>query len=345
MSMPPPGEPGETPEQRQARYNAAAAAHLRANPSSANRDPGFDINTATNTFYKALGDRVASGQMTLDQARAAQAEMRALQLNPAAANRQTATDIAQRHLQVGRYSPSQPQGGLTAIAPQPTPMPLPRMPIMPQPPEREVIGLRSPVPGVHGGDTRIFAPTTQPPMALPGGTGYDEQGNMIRSKPDYLSGIRSLLANFGKGMGNAPMQPKFIGKNFTGDAPPPGKKYIETPEGLVPVPINDVPVKPAMGPGLGRALGMPMQGVGMAPQMPMKPQGLTLSNVPQQQRLTLRNPPMQGNAPQYIGLANQSFQMGDPNFRFGQTPQVKAPNAQGMAMGGLMEKYYGGGMC
>lgn len=90
-------------------------------PLAINRDPGFDINTATNTFYKTLGDRVASGQMTLDQARAAQAEMRALQLNPAAANRQTATDIAQRHLQVGRYSPSQPNGGLTLAATRPDP--------------------------------------------------------------------------------------------------------------------------------------------------------------------------------------------------------------------------------
>lgn len=282
-------------------------------PLTINRDPGFDINTATNTFYKALGDRVASGQMTLDQARAAQAEMRALQLNPAAANRQTATDIAQRHLQVGRYAPSQPQGGLTAIAPQaireqPIQMPMrayydPSGPVMPQPPmpvsqppeEIMVTPRPSPYPA-------------QPPMALPGGTGYDEQGNMIRSKPDYLSGIRSLLANFGRGIGNAPMQPKFIGQHFTGDAPPPGKKYIETPEGLVPVPINDVPMKPAMGPGLGRALGMSMQ-----------PQGMTLSNAPRQ--LTLSNVPMQGAAPQ----------------------PVSAP--QGMAMGGLMAKYYGGGMC
>ena len=77
------------------------------------QDPEFNINTATNTFYKALADRLKSGQMTLDQARAAQAEMGALQLNPAAANRQAATDIAQRHLQVGKYSPSQPNGGLT----------------------------------------------------------------------------------------------------------------------------------------------------------------------------------------------------------------------------------------
>ena len=237
------------------------------------QDPEFNINTATNTFYKALGDRVASGQMTLDQARAAQAEMRALQLNPAAANRQTATDIAQRHLQVGRYSPSQPQGGLTAIAPQPIPM-------------------QPPMPDRHS-EYGI-------PLWMQLGAGPERDAAYAQ----YMKAQRGE------------MQPKFIGKNFTGDAPPPGKKYIETPEGLVPVPINDVPVRPAMGPGLGRALGMPMQGVGMAPQMP---QGLTLSNVPRQ--LTLSNVPQQGIAPQ----------------------PMSAP--QGMAMGGLMEKYYGGGMC
>lgn len=87
-------------------------------------DPEFNINTATNTFFKSLGDRVASGQMTLDQARAAQAEMRALQLNPAMANRQAATEIAQRHLQVGPYSPNNMRQLTPAVMPpvtQPSP--------------------------------------------------------------------------------------------------------------------------------------------------------------------------------------------------------------------------------
>ena len=103
-------------------------------------DPDFNINTATNTFFKALGDRVASGQMTLDQARAAQAEMRALQLNPAAANRAAATEIAQRNLQVGPYAP-RPAQGLGAImqgvkmaeAPQYMPPPAPKRSDMPAP--------------------------------------------------------------------------------------------------------------------------------------------------------------------------------------------------------------------
>ena len=33
------------------------------------------------------------------------------------------------------------------------------------------------------------------------------------------------------------------------------------------------------------------------------------------------------------------------NFRFGETTQQMPQNAQAMAMGGLLRKYYGGGMC
>jgi polyhydroxyalkanoate synthesis regulator phasin len=71
----------------------------------------FDINNAMNTFNQQLGARVASGQMTMDQARAAQAEMTALQRMPNA-TREQATDVAQRQMQVGQYAPT-PQGGLT----------------------------------------------------------------------------------------------------------------------------------------------------------------------------------------------------------------------------------------
>lgn len=299
------------------------------------QDPEFNINTATNTFYKALGDRVASGQMTLDQARAAQAEMRALQLNPAAANRQTATDIAQRHLQVGRYSPSQPQGGLTAIAPQPTPMPLPRMPIMPQPPEREVIGYMTPPPGVRSGDTRIFAdqPVTPPPMP----ERHSEYGiplwMQLRPGPER----DAAYAQFMKGQGGG-MQPKGIGGMLQPDSGygsqqpmisdmayrgPYKKPRMLSPNDFSiargPIPLDQQ--GPPLGGGIGAILGSlktASQGVG---GMPMPPKGLTLSNVPQQQRLTLSNVPQQGVAPQ----------------------PMSAP--QGMAMGGLMEKYYGGGMC
>ena len=110
------------------------------------QDPGFNINTATNTFFKALGDRVASGQMTLDQARAAQAEMRALQLNPAMANRAAATEIAQRNLQVGPYAPRPAQGLGTVMQGV-------RMPEVPQympPPPPPPMPVRSDMPAPRG---------------------------------------------------------------------------------------------------------------------------------------------------------------------------------------------------
>ena len=83
------------------------------------QQPSFDINNAANTLNQSLGDRVSSGQMTADQARAAQADMRALQVSPNA-TREQATDVAQRHLQVGPYASAMaaPTGGLT-LATQP----------------------------------------------------------------------------------------------------------------------------------------------------------------------------------------------------------------------------------
>lgn len=179
---------------------------------------GFNINNAMNTFNQQLGARVASGQMTMDQARAAQAEMTALQRMPNA-TREQATDVAQRQMQVGQYAPTpvtppMPQGGLTlsnvpqrlTLSNTPPPMedivvqpirsmpaPLPLTPPAPmpkmvqQPTPTEVIGSRMPPPGVRSGDTRIFA---DQPMALPGGSGYDERGNILRApQPRSLTDI------------------------------------------------------------------------------------------------------------------------------------------------------------
>ena len=188
------------------------------------QDPGFNINTATNTFFKTLGDRVASGQMTLDQARAAQAEMRALQLNPAMANRAAATEIAQRNLQVGPYAP-RPQGLTLSNVPQ--------------------------------------------------------QGS-----PNALTIARG------------------------------------------PVPLNQQ--GPGLGGSIGAFLGMPgqvSQGAGMPPGM----------GVLRERIGNMLNPPRRSGFVDTMPLINP-----DPNFRVGQTPQQMAPNAQGMAMGGLMAKYYGG---
>lgn len=194
------------------------------------------------------------------------------------------------------------------------------------------------------------------------------------------------------------VQPKFIGQNFTGDAPPPGKKYIETPEGLVPVPINDVPVRPAMGAGLGTALGMPMpynpvnttterdlrgpRGMGgmrnmfgvnpndlaamggilpklaeqfrnaeampsnwvSAPRTLTPEEQIAITSMPQRPQGVGMAPqlPNMFKPPQPMGVDNSTM-IQTPNFRFGEAPQQMAPNAQAMALGGLMNKYHGGG--
>lgn len=95
------------------------AARPAATPQPAARsDPGFNANTAMNTFNQQLGARVKSGQMSVADAQKAQAEMRGLQLNPATANRAAATQIAQRNLQVGQYAPASrgmKNGGLSVM--------------------------------------------------------------------------------------------------------------------------------------------------------------------------------------------------------------------------------------
>lgn len=356
---------------------------------SLNPDPDFNINVAFNTMNKRLGELVNSGKMSLDQARAAQAEMRALQLNPAAANRQAATDIFQRHLQVGKYHPEnvaaaqraaeraaqQPQGGLTQaqtaqgvggmgqsvnpvtppqrmpeeivvtgqrmpqppVMSQPPVMPPPPTrtyydpegpvmppPPMPQPPEREVIGYMTPPPGVRNVETRIFAdqPVTPPPMP----ERHSEYGIPLWRRLPPGPERDAAYAQYMKAQGGE-MQPKGIGGMLQPDSGygsqqpmvsdmayrgPYKKPRMLSPNelsiGRGPVPLDQQGA--ALGGGIGAILGSlkaASQGVG---GMPMQPKGLTLSNVPQQ-----------GVAPQ----------------------PMSAP--QGMAMGGLLRKYYGGGMC
>ena len=210
--------------------------------------------------------------------------------------------VAGAFLMTGTGQPIRPQGGLTqAQQPQPPVIPLP-----PSGMQRNVI------------DNRI-GPNFGKPM-----------------QPEGLQGIASILGRFfDKGIGNDPMQPRFIGKHFTGDAPEPGMTYIETGEGLVPVPINDMPMRPSTGPGLGGGIGAFLGRPGQVSQGAGMPPGM---GVLRERIGNMLNPQPR----QPSGVDNSTFMAGDPNFRFGQTPQQMAPNAQGMAMGGLMNKYYGG---
>lgn len=301
-----------------------------------NRDPGFDINTATNTFYKALADRLKSGQMTLDQARAAQAEMRALQLNPAAANRQAATDIAQRHLQVGQYSPAnvaaqqaaqQPQGGLTLAQPAQgvggtgqsfNPVTAPPSP--PRPPEEIMVTpQRMPEPPRMPEIATMTPPMPSVMPPPPIRTYYDPEGPVTPpSAPtqaplfDRNASLKQLNETFGN-LRNTYGEDALRSAGLT-----PGifQGFQKTMRELQ---LNNNSTQDQHTAALQNAyntmnsftnnltprqLPAPPQGVGKAPQMPMLPKTMPQAAV---------------------------------------APPASAP--QGMAMGGLLRKYYGGGMC
>lgn len=392
MSLPPPGEPGETPEQRQARYNAAAAAHLRANPSSANRDPDFDINVAFNTMNKRLGELVNSGKMSLDQARAAQSEMRALQLNPAAANRQAATDIFQRHLQVGKYHPEnvaaaqraaeraaqQPQGGLTLAQPAQgvggtgqsfNPVTAPPSP--PRPPEEIMVTPYQRMPEI-----------VTPPPPMPQGVGGMELpvantgGNIApRTVPhdydpaaQYRDFGQQLLGLVKSGamtveQANALKAPVFNAVKLGNSAE--GYQQMQNALGAASQPVRNALVAGGQQMG-GQNMG---QSVNPVTPPPMAYPGGTPNFNERTGLYTPDNQGLSGFMSRFGNLLNKgpgrsigyrAFDEGVgggvmPMQGVGMAPQMPMPPQaavsppasapQGMAMGGLLRKYYGGGMC
>lgn len=356
-----------------------------------NRDPGFDINTATNTFYKALADRLKSGQMTLDQARAAQAEMRALQLNPAAANRQAATDIAQRHLQVGQYSPAnvaaqqaaqQPQGGLTlaktaqgvgGMGQSVNPVTAPPSP--PRPPE-EIMVTPQRMP-------EIVAP---PPPPMPQGVGGMELpvantgGNIApRTVPhdydpaaQYRDFGQQLLGLVKSGamtveQANALKAPVFNAVKLGNSAE--GYQQMQNALGAASQPVRNALVAGGQQMG-GQNMG---QSVNPVTPPPMAYPGGTPNFNERTGLYTPDNQGLSGFMSRFGNLLNKgpgrsigyrAFDEGVgggvmPMQGVGKAPQMTmlpktmpqaavAPPAsapQGMAMGGLLRKYYGGGMC
>jgi hypothetical protein len=131
-------------------------------------------------------------------------------------------------------------------------------------------------------------------------------------------------------LGNAPPVPV---------APPPMMGPVEGPAGVADyapyVGLIDNRIGPNFGrpmqPGVTPRLGDMFRGSLRSPMQPTAPgtyiPGLGLRN------LFAPKPP--------TNVVDPGFNiMGDPNFRFGTSPQAPNPNAQGMAMGGLINKYY-----
>jgi polyhydroxyalkanoate synthesis regulator phasin len=272
----------------------------------------FNINNAMNTFNQQLGARVASGQMTMDQARAAQAEMTALQRMPNA-TREQATNVAQRQMQVGQYAPTPvtPQGGLTLVnVPQ-------RLTLgnTPQPVEDTVgVNAEAGIPlWMRLGLPRPAQPATPMPQADTGfninnamNTFNQQLGQRVASGQMTLDQARAAQAEM------TALQ----------------RTANPTREQATNVAQSQLQVGPyAPQPGMPRiGYRYPRPEAPQAAPMPMPP-------TPRMRMAMPRQP---------SGVNNSTFMAGDPNFRFGQTPQQMAPNAQGMAMGGLMAKYYGG---
>lgn len=130
-------------------------------------DPDFNINTAMNTFNQRLGDYVKSGRMSVADAQRAQAEMRALQLNPAGATRQQATEIAQRNLQVGQYSPAN-VAAQQAAQQRAMQQPMLQSPLMGNSPPVAPVASGTPTPPPSL--PRLPTSVAPPPPPLPAGT-------------------------------------------------------------------------------------------------------------------------------------------------------------------------------
>jgi hypothetical protein len=138
------------------------------------------------------------------------------------------------------------------------------------------------------------------------------------------SGIGGILASLAR------MMPQ-------NDATP--SNFVSAPRQLTPeeaIAITSMPARPsydiAVAPpsqGLGARVPMPA----MMPVAQMMPQGPSPEEIARLQA--------EASMP---GRVDNSTMISMPNFRFGETPQQLAPNAERMAYGGLMAKY-GGGMC
>jgi len=337
MTSPVAPMPNETPEQRQARLDAAYRAHaeLMARQRAAERAQMMETMRSLPTPEPMpMGTPIAQQPQGL-----------------------TLSNVP-RTLTLSNV-PQQPQGGLTLgspLSPQQQPeivvKPQYDMPVMPtpMPPMQQPQGVGGGMPmqpqgvsygaGVGGGmpmQPQSIANAMQQPNVIDNRIGPNFGKPM---QPEGLQGIAGILGRFlDKGIGNDPMQPGFIGKHFTGDAPKPGMKYIETGEGLVPVPINDKPMQPPAGMGLGSSVGASSGGMGlgsaigaffggMQPEIVVKPQyDMPVMPTPM--------PPMQ--QPQGLSLSNVPRTLSLSNVPQQAAPQ---PAPTGMALGGLMRKYY-----
>lgn len=199
-----------------------------------------------------------------------------------------------------------------------------------------------PMPTEQGLDANM-TPSPQPQggglMSLLGQTGLN--GDM----PPYMGGMLSRYIQQLRDAEGMPSTDMSAPRQLTQEEamaitsmPATGMRMAELPM-YMPPPTPRVnydpagPVAPQLGGGIGALLGSPAQAVAIQPMAP--PPSEHLANLINM----LRPQPRQGSFVDTMPMAQA-----DPNFRFGETPQQMAQNAQGMALGGLIAKYRGG-MC
>lgn len=321
---------GNTDQGQQA-MNAAIGAARDAMPMQ-----GYDPAAMYRNITSQLSNAVSSGRMTAQQAQALQAP-----LFEATKVGNTAPGYAQMNSAYNRAisairnaSPAQPQGGLTqAQQPQEimvTPQRMPEIATLPMSQPRElpvtppqeimVTPQRMPEIAAPPPPPSVMPPPSpypaQPPMAtpLPYNPVNTTREEDLRGRPGSgmgIGGILNALRNMQlpQGVGGMPRQGS--------------PNALTIARGPIPLDQQGPPMGGSIGAFLGRQGEAPQAG-GMLPRL-----------------AEMLNPQPR----QPTGVDNATFIAGDPNFRFGETPQVKAPNAQAMAMGGLLRKYYGGGMC
>jgi hypothetical protein len=193
-------------------------------------------------------------------------------------------------------------------------------------------------------------PEVMPPVALPGGSGYDERGNMLKSQPkstldDMMQGVRGSML--------PPMQP--VGSPaLLGDAPRPIDPSMvpSTAPGILPGITQQQPAAPSMntqpGADFDRNVGRQIFDAEFRTlREKYGDEGLRAAGLTPRTLASLQAPLTNVQRDNTISYDQSSAALEDAlqqlrgyNFGGAQPAAPMPAGAQGMAMGGLINKYY-----
>lgn len=296
---------GNTAQGQQA-MNAAIGAARDALPMK-----GYDPAAMYRNISSQLSNAVKSGQMTVQQAQALQAPLFAATKlgNTAPGYAQMNSAYNNAISAIRNASPAQPQGGLTQ-AQQPQEVVRPPY-VTPQ----GVGGMELPVANTGGN----IAPRTVP-------HDYDPASQYRDFGQQLLGLIKSGAMTVEQA--NALKAPVFNAVKLGNSAE--GYQQMQNALGAASQPIRNALVAGGQQMG-GQNMGITVK--------PVQPQEIVVTGQRMPEIVAPPPPPMPVMPPQGVGMAPQMPM--PPQAAVAQP--ASAP--QGMAMGGLLRKYYGGGMC